>query len=140
MSDVLENIEKPSQIDLDELMRKYDTEARFRTLSGLAGKLVMFIAIAMSCFHFYTSGFGLLLAQKQGAVHLAFTLALVFLLYPMSSKQSKTSGIPFYDYVLAGLGVASALYLVVFFNELTTRAGLPTKTDLIMGFLLIATL
>ena len=94
----------------------------------------------MSCFHFYTSGFGLLLAQKQGAVHLAFTLALVFLLYPASSKQSKTSGIPFYDFILGAIGVASALYLVVFFNELVTRAGLPTQTDLIMGFLLIATL
>ena len=94
----------------------------------------------MSCFHFYTSGFGLLLAQKQGAVHLAFTLALVFLLYPASSKQSKTSGIPFYDFILGAIGVASAMYLVVFFNDLVTRAGLPTQTDLIMGFLLIATL
>jgi TRAP-type uncharacterized transport system fused permease subunit len=32
------------------------------------------------------------------------------------------------------------MYLVVFFNDLTTRAGLPTQTDLIMGFLLIVTL
>ena len=143
MSDVTDkNVvqEEHKQIDLDELMRKFDTEARFRTLAGWQAKLVMIIAVAMSCFHFYTSGFGLLLAQKQGAVHLAFTLALVFLLYPMSSKQSKTSGIPFYDYIIAAIGVASALYLVVFFNELTTRAGLPTSTDLIMGFLLIASL
>ena len=128
------------QIDLDDLMRKYDTEARFRALEGWQAKLVALIAIAMSCFHFYTSGFGLLLAQKQGAVHLAFTLCLVFLLYPASSKQSKTSGIPFYDFILGAVGVASAMYLVVFFNELTTRAGLPTQTDLIMGFLLIVTL
>jgi len=132
--------EAANQIDFDELMRKYDTEARFRALTGWQGKLVMIIAIAMSCFHFYTSGFGLLLAQKQGAVHLAFTLALVFLLYPMSSKQSKTSGIPFYDFIFAAVGIASAMYLVVFFNELTTRAGLPTQTDLIMGFLLIVAL
>ena len=102
--------------------------------------MVALLAVAMSCFHFYTSGFGLLLAQKQGAVHLAFTLALVFLLYPASSKQSKTSGIPFYDFILAGLGVASAMYLVVFFNDLVTRAGLPTTVDLVMGFVLIATL
>ena len=128
------------KIDLDDLMRKYDTEARFRTLGGWQAKLVMLIAIAMSCFHFYTSGFGLLLAQKQGAVHLAFTLCLVFLLYPASSKQSKTSGIPIYDFIVSAIGVASAMYLVVFFNELTTRAGLPTRTDLIMGFLLIASL
>jgi len=128
------------KIDLDDLMRKYDTEARFRALDGWQGKLVALIAIAMSSFHFYTSGFGLLLAQKQGAVHLAFTLCLVFLLYPASSKHSKTSGIPFYDFILGAVGVASAMYLVVFFNELTTRAGLPTQTDLIMGFLLIVTL
>ncbi|MGD9665905.1 MAG: TRAP transporter permease [Synergistaceae bacterium] len=134
---VQEGVQK---IDLDDLMRKYDTEARFRALDGWQAKLVALIAIAMSCFHFYTSGFGLLLAQKQGAVHLAFTLCLVFLLYPASSKQSKTSGIPFYDFILGAVGVASAMYLVVFFNELTTRAGLPTQTDLIMGFLLIVTL
>ena len=137
---VIEKVEQNAKIDIDDLMRKYDTEARFRTLTGLTGKLVALLAVAMSCFHFYTSGFGLLLAQKQGAVHLAFTLALVFLLYPASSKHSKTSGIPFYDFILAALGVASALYLVVFFNELVTRAGLPTTTDLVMGFILIATL
>ena len=137
-SEVLELV--PEKIDLDDLMRKYDTEARFRALDGWQGKLVAFIAIAMSTFHFYTSGFGLLLAQKQGAVHLAFTLCLVFLLYPATSKQSKTNGIPFYDFILAAMGVSAAMYLVVFFNDLTTRAGLPTQTDLIMGFILIVTL
>lgn len=136
----IQEADEQTKLNLEELMRKYDTESRFRILSGWQGKLVALIAVAMSCFHFYTSGFGLLLAQKQGAVHLAFTLALVFLLYPASSKQSKTSGIPFYDFILGAIGVASALYLVVFFNELVTRAGLPTQTDLIMGFLLIATL
>ena len=136
----IQEADEQTKLNLEELMRKYDTESRFRILSGWQGKLVALIAVAMSCFHFYTSGFGLLLAQKQGAVHLAFTLALVFLLYPASSKQSKTSGIPFYDFILGAIGVASALYLVVFFNELVTRAGLPTQTELIMGFLLIATL
>ena len=136
----IQEADEQTKLNLEELMRKYDTESRFRILSGWQGKLVALIAVAMSCFHFYTSGFGLLLAQKQGAVHLAFTLALVFLLYPASSKQSKTSGIPFYDFILGAIGVASELYLVVFFNDLVTRAGLPTQTDLIMGFLLIATL
>ena len=136
----IQEADEETKLNLEELMRKYDTESRFRILSGWQAKLVALIAVAMSCFHFYTSGFGLLLAQKQGAVHLAFTLALVFLLYPASSKQSKTSGIPFYDFILGAIGVASAMYLVVFFNDLVTRAGLPTQTDLIMGFLLIATL
>ena len=137
---IIDQVEENAKIDLEDLMRKYDTEARFRALTGWQGQLVALLAVAISCFHFYTSGFGLLLAQMQGAVHLAFTLALVFLLYPATSKQSKTSGIPFYDFILAALGVASALYLVFFFNDLVTRAGLPTTTDLVMGFILIATL
>ena len=137
---IIDQVEENAKIDLEDLMRKYDTEARFRALTGWQGQLVALLAVAMSCFHFYTSGFGLLLAQMQGAVHLAFTLALVFLLYPATSKQSKTSGIPFYDFILAALGVASALYLGFFFNDLVTRAGLPTTTDLVMGFILIATL
>ena len=137
---IIDQVEENAKIDLEDLMRKYDTEARFRALTGWQGQLVALLAVAMSCFHFYTSGFGLLLAQMQGAVHLAFTLALVFLLYPATSKQSKTSGIPLYDFILAALGVASALYLVFFFNDLVTRAGLPTTTDLVMGFILIATL
>lgn len=131
---------QPAQIDFDELLRKYDTEARFRHLVGLVGKFVTLLCVAMSCFHFYTSGFGLLLAQKQAAVHLAFTLTLVYLLYPASQKQSKTSGVPWYDWVLAILSASAALYLVVFFNDLVTRAGLPTRTDLIMGFILMITL
>ncbi len=137
---VTEPVGAAKEIDFDELMRKYDTEARFRVLGGWRGTVIVFLAIAMSCFHYYTAGFGLLAAQKQGAVHLAFTLVLVLLLYPAKSSMSKTSGIPWYDYILAGLGAMSALYLVVNYTALTERAGMPTQIDLIMGGILIAML
>ena len=139
-TDVTELVGAAKEIDFDELMRKYDTEARFRVLGGWRGMVIVFLAIAMSCFHYYTAGFGLLAAQKQGAVHLAFTLVLVLLLYPAKSSMSKTSGIPWYDYILAGLGAMSALYLVVNYTALTERAGMPTQIDLIMGGILIAML
>ena len=139
-TDVTELVGAAKEIDFDELMRKYDTEARFRVLGGWRGTVIVFLAIAMSCFHYYTAGFGLLAAQKQGAVHLAFTLVLVLLLYPAKSSMSKTSGIPWYDYILAGLGAMSALYLVVNYTALTERAGMPTQIDLIMGGILIAML
>ena len=94
---------KGGAIDFDALMRKYDTEARFRILPGWQGKLLALLAIGMSCFHFYTSGFGLLPAQHQGAVHLAFTLTLTLLLYPATSKADKKN-IPWYDYIVAAVG------------------------------------
>jgi TRAP transporter 4TM/12TM fusion protein len=123
-------------IDFNELMRKYDSESKFRVFSGWLAKLVMLIAVAMSCFHFYTSGFGLLPAQHQGAVHLAFTLLLTIFLYP-ASKKAKKDSVPWYDVVVALLGVCASMYLVVNYMTLIERAGLPSPLDLIWGFILI---
>lgn len=131
---------KDGQIDFDELMRKYDSESRFRILSGWQAKLIAVLAIGMSVFHFYTSGFGLLPIQMQGAVHLSFALALTLLLYPVSDKVNSKRFIPWYDFILAGLAVVGPMYLVVNHVELANRAGLPTDTDLFMGFLLIVLL
>ncbi|MDR2786920.1 MAG: TRAP transporter permease [Candidatus Accumulibacter sp.] len=136
-----ENLNAPSDspggsIDFDELIRKYDTESAFRVFSGPLAKLVMLVAVAMSCFHFYTSGFGLLPAQHQGAVHLAFTLLLTIFLYPASKKSGKNS-LPWYDVVVGLLGVCASLYLVVNYMSLIERSGLPSTLDLVMGFILI---
>ncbi len=140
MSEITENAQNSAQINLDAIMEKYDTESRFRTLDGWQAKLISILAVAMSLFHLYTSGFGLLLAQKQGAVHLAFTLALVFLLYPSDNTGKTRHKIPLVDFALAIIAATSAMYLVVFFDQLVTRSGLPTTLDLTMGFILIATL
>lgn len=121
-------------IDLDELRRQFDTEARNRTLFGWQALLITALAVSMSLFHLYTSGFGLLLAMKQRAIHLAFVLVLVFLLYPFSDKCSR-SKIPWYDYLLAILGACVTLYMVVNFEEMVFRAGLPTRMDLFIGFI-----
>jgi TRAP transporter 4TM/12TM fusion protein len=129
---------KDSGIDFDELMRKYDTEARFRTPAGLQMKLILALTVAMSAFHFYTAGFGLLAAQKQGAVHIAFALALVFLLYPAKSGLSKGGNIPIYDMILAVLAVIPPVYLVAQIDTIAmTRSGLPTHADIAMGFMMV---
>ena len=125
------------QIDFDELLRKYDTEARFRITSGWQTKLVTVLAVALSCFHLYTAGFGLLPIQMQGAVHLTFVLILTLILYPRTQKSDKKAAIPIYDFALAAIGAGAALYLVFNYIALTERAGLPTQMDLIMGFALI---
>lgn len=124
-------------IDFDELLRKYDTEARFRITFGWQAKLITLLAVALSCFHLYTSGFGLLPIQLQGTVHLTFVLILTLLLYPPAQSQDKKRGIPWYDFALAAVAAASTLYLVVNYIPLTERAGLPNATDLFMGFVLI---
>jgi TRAP transporter 4TM/12TM fusion protein len=133
--------ESKEGIDFDELMRKYDTESRFRTPPGWQLKLIVFLCVAMSCFHFYTAGFGLLPAQKQGAVHLAFVLIIVFLLYPIKSSLPKNSKIPIYDFALAIFAAIPLVYLVLQIDVIAMeRSGLPTTMDIVMGFMLIAAL
>lgn len=136
LTDIKENLlpSESEQIDLDEIVRKFDTEARYRKLSGLPAYLVTILAVSMSLFHLYTSGFGLMQSIIQASVHLAFVLTLVFLLYPFSQKAAK-GDVPWYDYILAALGAFVTLYLVFEFDALIQRAGLPTTMDLIVSFL-----
>jgi len=129
--------ERGNPLDLDEIMRKYDTESRFRLLTGWRGRLITVLAVSMSCFHFYTSGFGQLQAQTQGAVHLAFALVLTILLFPPSKGKGDKNSVPWSDFILAGLAAYAALYLVFNFLEIARRSGNPNTLDLVMGFLLI---
>ena len=124
-------------IDFDELLRKYDTESRFRILSGKQALIVSAIAVAMALFHYYTAGFGLLVAQTQGTVHVAFALCLTFFLYPMRQNDGTKSKIPVLDIALGVLAACTCLYINVFFEDLVNRSGLPTTADLVMGMLMI---
>ena len=123
---------------IEELQREFDTEARYRILDGKVALIVAAIALSMSCFHFYTAGFGLLDTHMQGAVHLAFALTLTFLLYPAKFvKGKKETTIPLYDYCCAIVSAIVCLYLVVNYEELAGRAGRPITQDLVLGGILI---
>jgi TRAP transporter 4TM/12TM fusion protein len=136
-----EKLKDNGKIDVQALLEKYDSESRIRKPVGIFAIIITILAVSMSAFHFYTGGFGLILALKQRAIHLAFTLALVFLLYPFGGKKSDDEKgihkIPFYDVIFSILGVLVCMYLVVFYDQLVVRAGLPTMLDLIVGGLTI---
>jgi len=123
------------KIDVQKLLEQYDSESNIRRPVGMITIIISVIAISMSIFHFYTGGFGLWLALKQRALHLAFALTLIFLLYPTTKKGigSDKSSVPFFDIILAGLGAVVSLYLIIYYNELVLRSGLPTKLDIIFG-------
>jgi len=127
------------EINVQELMEKYDSESRIRRPSGIMAIIVSIIAISFSVFQFYTGGFGALFGLAQRAIHLSFALCLVFLLYPSSEKsfhKNKTK-IPLYDIFFAIVGVVVCLYVVVFFKEISIRVGSPNTMDLVIGSLAI---
>ena len=70
-----------AQLDLkhvQEIEESLDHEIRFRPLLPAAGWLVSGMLLALSLFHYYTSGFGLLPEVTHRGIHLAFVIGLIF--------------------------------------------------------------
>jgi len=121
-------------IDSQELLKKVDKESDYRILGGYQGKVIAAIAIAFSLFQLYIAGFGVLDAAILRAVHLSFALLLVYLLYP-TRKSWPRDRLHIADLVLAVIGGAMPLYIVVFYKDLVTRGGMVTTADFIVGLI-----
>jgi TRAP transporter 4TM/12TM fusion protein len=139
---VTEKTKAARQVDLAraaELERTYDAEMRFRTLSGFAARLVPALLVALSVFHYYTAGFGILTEHWHKALHLSAVLGLIFLMFPAGPRIPGPAfgGVPWYDWLLAAAMVSACLYLPLVFDDLTFRIGSPNTNDVIMGTLML---
>lgn len=120
------------ELSAEEVMQKFDKESDKREMKGFWNILINAICIVFAIFQLYTAAFGILDAHLQRAIHLAFGFLLIFLLYPARKSWSRTSMHPL-DVLFALVGAASALYIVVNYQELVFRAGMNNETDFIIG-------
>ena len=120
------------ELSADEVMQKFDKESDKREVKGIWNIIINVICIAFAVFQLYTATFGVLDAHLQRAIHLAFGFLLIFLLYPGRKSWSRSSMNPL-DVLLAIVGAASALYIVVNYQELVLRAGMNNETDFVVG-------
>ncbi|MEN9417896.1 MAG: Sialic acid transporter permease protein SiaT [Pseudomonadota bacterium] len=134
---------------LQELEQKFDPEMRFRPLPVATTTLVGGLLIALSLFHYYTAGFGLLQEITHRGVHLAFVLGLIFLVFPHRSALlekmptpgwAAPGGLPWFDWALALASATAALYIPWVFQDLMFRVGNPNTLDVIMGTIMIVAL
>lgn len=133
--------------EMKALEERFDPEVRFRPLPGLLAGLAGGALFVLSAYHYYTSGFGIPQATTHRGLHLAFTLALIFVLFAAWGRQDgpragvlRPLGLPLYDWILAIGGAVSAFYVPFIFNELAFRVGAPLPIDIVMGTILIVTL
>lgn len=127
--------EQPDDTSIADAINELDRETRTAEYGGRSAKLISFIAICFSLFQLYTGLFGVLDAQLQRAVHLAFGLALVYLLYPLRPQHRLRFSIHPVDAVLALLAAVPPVYLITNYHDLVLRAGDFTATDLGIGLL-----
>ncbi|MDA3948940.1 MAG: TRAP transporter fused permease subunit, partial [Spirochaeta sp.] len=81
------------------------------------------------------------------SVHLAFAMALVFLGVPFTRRRSRDiPGIhslkhtPLLDFIIATIAVIAALYIVLDWEGISSRMGIPTPRDIVMSVTLIVLL
>src|SRR5699024_5202599 len=121
-------VDEPTQHEAEaraqELLREHDTSSRFRTNLGLWAWVVGGLSVALTVFHLYTGIFGSRPSLIQGAIHLAGGTSIIFLLYPAGKRVERRggkAGIPWWDAVLALVGLAVNLYIVVRYAHLTSN-------------------
>jgi TRAP transporter 4TM/12TM fusion protein len=130
------------KISADDLVASVDTGGR--DPAGWQKNLIPVTAFIWACFQLYiASNLPFLLSEWTGIsfvvtnsnarlIHLAFALLLAAMAFPLF-KASPRHTIPWYDWLLAALGIAACLYIVVFRDQIADRAGLPTTSDLVMS-------
>lgn len=134
---------------LQELEEKFDPEMRFRPTVPPASTVVKWLLVALSCFHYYTAGFGLLREATHRGVHLAFVLGLIFLVFAATKKAHDRAaksgwlspgGVPLVDWLLGIACALSVLYIPYVFDDLAFRVGNPDLADVVFGSILFITL
>ena len=121
--------------ELQKKIQELDEGARVMVPRGWMRWVVGSVAILFSLFQIYTAIWGMFDAQIQRAVHLAFGLFLVFLLYPTRRAWIKRQNVCVLDMVLAVLGASLPLYIVYNYQEIVLRGGRITEVDFVVGAL-----
>lgn len=133
--------------ELAAIERKYDPELAFRPTGKFIGLIITAILVAMSAYHFYAAGFGLIREVLHRGIHLSFVLGLVFLLFSWKKSEStelrksawyQIGGISILDLICSAATVTAALYLPLLPAEvLADRVGNPSEFDVLMGSILL---
>ena len=132
--------------ELQKLEAELDPEMQFRPLLPRTAWVVAALLLALSAFHYYTAGFGLLPETVHRGVHMAFVIGLIYLVFPtFRTRQAKPRpssllaplGIGLLDWACALAAIITALYVPWIFHDLQFRVGNPLTIDWVMGSICI---
>ena len=124
--------EEIAALEAAAVLEEYDRESAYRNkLPKGITSLISAILLAFALFQIYTS-IWTIPAQMLRSIHLAFALALVFLLYP-AGKHMRKDKVAWYDYVLTILAAAVVLYIPFNYEYIIKAVGNYTIMDITIG-------
>ena len=136
--------------DSEEALHYIPDNDGYRRLSGKMTGFVLGLLFAMSVYHFYVAGFGIVRELTHRSVHIGFVLVLVFLIFKPTKRNLNLlerfpflkyfiiGGVPITDILLGGVSLVALGHLLLLPPEiLATRVGNPNGIDIIMGTILV---
>src|SRR5882757_9905402 len=123
----------------DEALQKAEAfieadEGAANRLMGWAGRISTTIAVVMSLFHLYAA-YAIVPTQELRYTHVAFTLVLSFLLFPLATRFRNR--VRWWDIVPGIFAVATIAYALWGGDDFTDRATTPDRWDVIVGVIFI---
>ena len=141
MEDMLKAASGELTEEQQAVIEEFDREQKVRKFDGWLQKLYYWAAVVIGLWHLYCCAFGGPVTLVYRGMHVAFMVALGFLLYPIArSKEHFKNGVPWYDWILIILSLAVPTYTAFNYIEVVNHAGNPTTVDTIIATILIVTL
>ena len=107
-------------------------EATTFGLNSRTVRVVFMVGVIFSAWQIYTAAFAPLSSQVMRSIHVGFLMLMTFLIYRVTRDHTRSS-VPWYDWLLAGIGFALAFYHMIFEIRLIQTSGDPSVVDLIVG-------
>ena len=110
--------------------------------------IITTVAVVWSLIQIYWAGFGFFNVMISRPIHVAFGLALTYLLYTIKGVKKKfdddvlgaRNKLPWYDIVLALLSLSVGFYMIIFADRITTRIPFVEDvftSDIVVGIILV---
>ena len=128
--DTPEEIEK----NMHAVMEKYDREANVRVYKGLSRRIVRVLFVLFSLYSIFLLFYPGEIRMER-ASFVGMIVLLVFINFPATRdpKLKKVNFIPWYDIVLAALGVIAYLYFVINCRTIIDRGIRLTPVEVVLG-------
>ncbi len=140
MSEVFEQNATPEAVALSDDARKRveelieEEEGVHNRYTGLLAAFLSVAAVVMSLFHLYAA-VEIVPAYQLRPLHVAFALALVFLIFPAAKRFRHR--LMWWDVILALVTIGITAYILYWGDILGDRATVPTMVDQVLGVALI---
>jgi TRAP transporter 4TM/12TM fusion protein len=122
-----------------------EAETGVRSVTGRTQWIIPIIAVCWSLFQLALPSVIILNTVYIRAIHLGFAITLVYLSYPLFKRPHKGKVLGYLsarnrftilDYIVAAVACFVALYIAIFWLELSERQGSPLPKDIVVGIVL----